>query len=149
VSLKARVRRLQADVEWMRWWGRLRQVEHRMKLLEIQRAREAAEKRRATPILREAPAPAAPRGEAVSAAVARPPPTPEPSGKASPMPPPLAAPVQPFIPDPPPEMQIRPVTWRFRTAQDYADDAGERYGRCLTEYDVLASSYYDEDYDDD
>ena len=42
MSLRARIRRLERDVEWLRWWGRLRAVEMRMKIIEIQKGMEKA-----------------------------------------------------------------------------------------------------------
>ena len=56
-------------------------------------------------------------------------------------------PGQPTSPRPA-DSEIRPVTWRPRTAADYAeeDDAAGTNGRGLTEYDVLGD--YGDDDDD-
>jgi hypothetical protein len=66
-------------------------------------------------------------------------PPPRPPDPPAPMP---GMPVEPRQPD----MEIRPVRWRQREPEDYADDEEEvdgTNGRCLIEYDVLR------DYDDD
>lgn len=67
---------------------------------------------------------------------ARPPPLPPP-------PPPEPMPGQPTSP-PSPDMEIRPVRWRERGPQDYYEEEGDTYGRCITEYDVLRDEYDDD-----
>jgi hypothetical protein len=80
----------------------------------------------------------------------------QPQTQAMPPPPPTviempvaAAPPEPEpVPEPMPEPMggqptefpepIRPVTWRQRGPQDWADDSEDMVGRCLTDYDPLA-----------
>jgi hypothetical protein len=106
------------------------------------------------PTLLNAAVPAAPQGEVVRVDVA--PvvqPHPEERREAArlegcgPAPPRRQAePGQPTEPASP-DMQIRPVFWRPRTAEDYYEDeeAAGTNGRCLTEYDPLAGEYDDEE----
>ncbi|MBS0547544.1 MAG: hypothetical protein JSR24_07335 [Proteobacteria bacterium] len=129
MSLRRRLVRLEREVEWLWWWGRLAAVEHRMKMIEIQKAmaRAEAEKAkqrtcrpersegpRASPksdvdhsarsfaALRMTEEPAAPRDEEVRVEDA---------------------------PDPP------LAWWRERRSEDYEDDGR---GRVLVDYDPLA-----------
>jgi hypothetical protein len=46
MRLKARLRRLQADVDWLKTWGALRAIELQLKLLETQEAMSKAEEAR-------------------------------------------------------------------------------------------------------
>jgi hypothetical protein len=144
MSLKARLNRLDAEVEWLRWSGRLRAVELQMDLVAAQRARTKVEEKRVDAAKAEARRREAARREALEQVKRRlePPPPPVP-----PKPSPVAEAVRaeepaerPFNYDPPEHMQIRPVTWRIRGPDVY--DGG---GKCLVDYDVLAS----EDDDDD
>ena len=101
------------------------------------------------PILRDAAVPAAPQDE-VSPEPA--PPHPEERRVAARLegcdsaPPPARRimPGQPVAP-PPPDMQIRPVQWRPREAQDYyeEEDVPGTNGHCITEYDPLRDEYDD------
>ena len=78
------------------------------------------------PILRTARLRRAPRDEDGNAATAQPPTEPL---------------VPPFVYDPPEHMQIRPVTWRLRTAEDDLDDDDDDVlgpYQVATEYDPLA-----------
>jgi hypothetical protein len=80
-----------------------------------------------------------------------PPPAIEVRAAAPPPPPVMPAPLPGMPVTPPsPDMEIRPVRWRRREAQDYYDDEDEvvdgTNGQCLTEYDVFRD--YDDDDDD-
>ena len=135
MRLKARLRRLRADVDWLKTWGALRAVELRMEMLEVQRAMErvkAARVAKATvvrPAVRDAAVPAAPRREVVRL---EPPPKPPP-------PPPVEPPPLEIIGGQPPEFPepLRPVTWRPREQQDWDDDTEDMVGRCYVDYDPL------------
>ena len=170
MSLKARIGRLEREVHWLKYEGWVRSLEMRMKLMETMTAlaaHKAAQKEKAAaekaprprlsaghappaadpsrpeeprdarrlegpatemvlvPTLRDASLRDAPRGEVVVGS----------EGVASP-------PVEPpFVYDPPEHMQIRPVTWRLRTAEDdWEDDDDDVLGpyQVATEYDPLA-----------
>jgi hypothetical protein len=102
------------------------------------------------PILRDAAVPAAPQDEESTDRSANTDLTLEGSEPAPPPPPtPAPRPVMPGQPvaPPPPDMQIRPVQWRPREAQDYyeEEDVPGTNGHCITEYDPLR----DEDDDDE
>ncbi len=138
MSLRAQIQRLQRDVEWLRWWGRLRAVEQRMKIREIQRAMEKAQAASAMVRRPPRPVPAPP----VPPPMAKPPPlhreasTPAPPPKPPPPPPPDPA-IHPY--DPPEHMQIRPTQWRVPGPADYHDDAAAgTNGQCIVDYDPLA-----------
>lgn len=149
MRLKARLRRLRADVDWLKTWGALRAVELRLEMLEVQRAMERVKAARVAkaakpavvrPALRDAPLRDAPQGEVMP--IERPPPHPEE---------PCAARhlegCQPARPEPPPEIiggqppefpeLFRPVTWRKRGPQDWDDDTEDMVGRCYVDYDPL------------
>ena len=135
MSLKSRLRRLDADVHWLETKGVARR-KYRMKLARMRR--EFAGHRMGGGMMagRKKSVPPSPPNPVV-ANEARPPPRP-------PEPAPQTMPGQP-VALPSPDMEIRPTRWRARTAQDY--DEEERpgtNGRCLTEYDPLR----DEDDDD-
>jgi hypothetical protein len=113
MRLKARLRRLERDVEWLRFWGALRVIEMKLELIEKQKALEAHRERRAQAERRPPPCPR---------------PSPRPKAEAPP-PPPVASPPEAValaapVADPPPmppalletheipeHMQIRPVRW--------------------------------------
>jgi hypothetical protein len=149
VSLKGRLRRLDAGVRWLETEGVFIRWELRMKLAQMtkaiddHRARVKALPPAPKPILRDAPLRGAPQDEAVRVEA-------KPHLEERPARPRLegcepALPGQPTSP-PSPEMEIRPVRWRARTAQDY--DEEERpgtNGRCITEYDPLRDPYDDDD----
>ena len=172
MSLKARIKRLEREVQWLKYEGWARSLEMRMKLMEhatalkahkaAQKAKAAAEKaprpRRSAghaPPAAEPPRPEEPRevrrleGPATEMALV---PTKAlsllradrdaslrdaPQGEAK-----RASTVEPepFVYDPPEHMQIRPVTWRLRTAEDDWDDDDDDFGpyQVATEYDPLA-----------
>jgi hypothetical protein len=148
VRLKARLKRLAADVQWLKYDGALNVIEKQIRFMETMDALDAARQRQAEaaklpkkavvrPTAREAPPPKPTPGPT-------PPPTPPPTAPPSP---PAPMPGQPTS-LPSADSEIRPVTWRPRTAQDYAeDDRPGTNGRCITEYDVLRD--YGDDYDDD
>lgn len=135
MSLKARLNRLDKEIEWLRWGGRLRAIELQMELLAFQRKRAKMEEDRVHAAEAEERRRETARREAVEQEKRRrePPPVP-------PQPPPVVeslpveAPVeQPFCYDPPEHMQIRPVSWGRREVEPY--DGG---GMCLVDYDPLA-----------
>ena len=187
MSLKARIARLEREVDWLRYEGWVRSLELRMKLMQqmtaleshkaAQKAKEKAPRprlsagrarlqsrvssgadgsrhRSGAPPAPEAPRPEEPRearrleGPGAGATLA-------PSlrdaslrdapqgevvvGPERPPPPPVEP---PFVYDPPEHMQIRPVTWRLRTAEDDWDDDDDDLGpyQVLTEYDPLDDS---------
>lgn len=193
MSLKARLRKVEAGVRWLETEGIFRKIELQWKLLQKKQeiadtlARDPAAAARwrelgiddglpppSVPVLRlpptPEPAPAQPHPEKVWKPrrlegwehAPRPEPTldalraPEDEGvRGGPAPEaaqphleephevrrlegsePAPEPGQPTSP-PSPDMEIRPTRWRPRGPQDYADDAGPPYFRCLTEYDVL------------
>ena len=154
MSLKGRLRRLDAGVRWLETEGVFIRWQLRMKLAQMTQAIADHRARvkalppapRAAPILRDAPLRGAPQDEVVRVQAK---PLPE-ERPARPRPGAFerlrskrpeecepALPGQPVAP-PPPDMEIRPVRWGPRTAQDY--DEEERpgtNGRCITEYDTL------------
>ena len=161
MSLKGRLRRLDAGVRWLETEGVFIRWQLRMKLAQMtqaiadHRARvKALPPRVRAPILRDAPLRSAPQDEVVRVQAkphpeerpARPRPgaferlrSKRPEGCES------ALPGQPVAP-PSPDMEIRPTHWRPHGAQDYGEE--ERpgtNGRCITEYDPLRN----EDDDDD
>jgi hypothetical protein len=181
VSLKGRLRRLDAGVRWLETEGRYRRIETMMKVVDM--LQKIADRSAADPafaarwkkdfpnfpyklpppaapvqprdsepveaaprvgvILREAPLQGTLQDEAVRM-VAEPSPQPAP-----PHPEERVARLEPGQPTSPrsPDMEIRPVQWRARGAQDDDADDGETYGRCLTEYDPLRDEYDDDGYD--
>ena len=171
MSLKSRLRRLDAGVRWLETEGVFVRAQLATKLhgmlqdmsdhaaahpevaaqwknirhlLPPPRVKERALAKAAplvVPILRDAAVPAAPQDEVGRESA----PHPEerrvaarPEGKPA-RPPPDPLPGQPAS-FPPADMQIRPVHWRQRGAQDYydEDDPPGTNGRCITEYDPLA-----------
>lgn len=129
MSLKRRLVRLEREVEWLWWWGRLAIAEHQLEIIAIQKAMAKAAEERKKVAVKPAPLVVPPRIPA---------PVPE---KPPEKPPPL---VVPFIAEPPPSrpfydppehMQIRPVQWRERRSDDYEDDGR---GTVLVDYDPLA-----------
>ena len=152
MSLKSRLRRLDAGVHWLETKG----VARRKWLATIRRAfaRRGADDRgmaagRKKSVPSSAPNPIVAAGTLPPKVVALPPPRTPPVIEARPPPrPPDAVPQtipgQP-VARPPPDMEIRPTRWRARTAQDYDEEERQgTNGRCITEYDVLR----DEDDDD-
>ena len=165
MSLMARLRRIEAGIEWLEADGMRRVFRSHFRFLETKghiEARLAWEPgnvwaralapafgvelppmpppvvRPPPPVVYPSPAPPAP-----PPAVPLPPPSPLPASVVVAPPPPKPPPK----PEPPPEthdipehMQVRPVTWRQRGPQDVDDwdDGGPGYGQCLTEYDPLA-----------
>jgi hypothetical protein len=172
VSLKGRLRGLDAGVRWLETEGRYRRIKNMVKLLEM--AEVIADRTAADPALaarwdRDFPSvpvswfrriagrpplpppppppvvvPQAPPPKVESPPpVVQAPPPPRPPPRPPPVPEPL--PGQPVAP-PASDRAIRLVHWRKREAYDY--DEEERpgtNGRCITEYDVLR----DEDDDDE
>jgi hypothetical protein len=142
VSLKARIRGLEAKVEWLEQWGELRKIELQFKLQ--QKKREIADRLAANP---KAAALFAAAGITSIRPTPPPPPAPPPPPRPPPLPPPpshvespsaLRAPpparaeiVQPppkteaWTHDPPEHLQIEKVTWRRCGAQDDLDDDEE------------------------
>ena len=57
MRLKARIRRLQAEVEWLKTWGALRAVELQMEMFEMQREIERVKAERAAEAATRRPAP--------------------------------------------------------------------------------------------
>jgi hypothetical protein len=155
MSLKKRLNRLDAQVDWLGVNGMLRFAEIQMKILEYKRkiaqhlrshpdhpgARDlAASLGMPVPPLRPPPPPhpEAPRLD----------PPPEPPRPVTTAPPPAAPPpivkppiVKPHVDGPPEHMQFRPVTWRLRGPQDeddWDDDDDDDYGQLVNEeYDPL------------
>lgn len=145
MSLKARLNRLDNEIEWLRWWGRLRAIELQMELLAFQRKRAQMEEGRARAVEVEEQRRAAARREAIEQEKRRrePPPV-------LPKLPPLTAPAlvpaliqepvePPFNYDPPEHMQIRPVRWGTPRQEPYDNE-----GKCLVDYDPLADEYGDD-----
>jgi hypothetical protein len=158
MSLKARIRGLEAKVEWLERWGELRKVEQALKYREsvkkivdyLTANPKAAERLGVGDLVRAQPghldladaiararaqAAAADAAERATTGPPKPPPPkpppPEPSPE-NPVPPPPALPpkAEAWTHDPPEHMQIEKVTWRMRGPQDDLDDEEE-------EYDVL------------
>jgi hypothetical protein len=157
MALKARIRRLQVDMEWMRWWGRLRRVELQMELLARQRAIEAAQAKKrdvAPPAARPGKKivkPIPPRPEARRQQKRLEPREPAKRSRAEddreavllataplPMPLPLPMPGQQPTSERSADLQMRPVQWRHRGPDDWAEDEEHDYSRCLVDYDVMA-----------
>jgi hypothetical protein len=143
VSLKARIRGLEAKVEWLEQWGELRKIELQFKLQ--QKKREIADRLAANP---KAAALFAAAGITSIRPTPRPAPPPPPPPLPPPRPPPPLSPVespsalrappparaeivQPppkteaWTHDPPEHLQIEKVTWRRCGAQDDLDDDDE------------------------
>jgi hypothetical protein len=143
VSLKARIRGLEAKVEWLEQWGELRKIELQFKLQ--QKKREIADRLAANP---KAAALFAAAGITSIRPTPRPAPPPPPPPLPPPRPPPPLSPVespsalrapppareeivQPppkteaWTHDPPEHLQIEKVTWRRCGAQDDLDDDEE------------------------
>ena len=151
MSLKARIRGLEAKVEWLETWGELRKMEltFRMEVAERRLADLMAEKARA-----DAQAAARAVQETAHAALVAslppsrprpPPPPPEPTPSNELLRPPPLSPPEPLPPvplpkieawthDPPEHLRIEKVTWRLRTPQDDYDD---------DEDDEREDDYYD------
>ena len=142
MRLKARIRKLEAEVEWLKTWGLLRACELQLKILEVERAMEAHEAARQA--ARQAAREVAPRAEVE--AIDRAPPHPEEPSEARRLEgcePPAYTP-----PDWQPEhMQVRPTQWRIRgpTDRDDWDDDDSEVGQAAIEYDPMAE--FDEDAD--
>jgi hypothetical protein len=145
VSLKSRLRRLDAGVHWLetkgvarrKWLATIRR--HFADRRTDDRGTVAGRKNKSVPP--SAPKPIVASGTPPPKVVALPPPQAPPVIEARPQ----AMPGQP-VALPSPDMEIRPTRWRPRGAQDY--DEEERpgtNGRCITEYDPLR----DEDDDDE
>jgi hypothetical protein len=118
MSLKARLKRLEAAVEWLEFDGMLRACELRLEL--IDKKREIAEHDSAF---------AAARGW-----IAAPPKPSPPQLPPRVVPPPAPPPkTEAWTHDPPEHMQIEKVTWRMHRPQDDLDDEEDEYD----EYDVL------------
>ncbi len=113
MRLKARLGRLEAHVEWLRFWGALRVVEMKLELIAKQKALEEHKARREEAVRRPPPS-ARPKAEAPPASPPLPPipSQPEAVAPAAPvaMPPPRPPPVEETH-DIPEHMQIRPVRW--------------------------------------
>jgi hypothetical protein len=200
VSLKGRLRGLDAGVRWLETEGSFRRIRNMVRIQEMAQKfadRVAADPAHAAkvkkedpfffaymswlsaglrppapppppepeaappvlPILRDAAEPAAPQDEAVQVQTK---PHPEercvaarqgafersrskhPEGCEPARSPPDPMPGQPVAP-PSPAMQIRPVQWRPREAQDYyeEEDVPGTNGHCITEYDPLRDEYDD------
>ena len=148
MSLKSRLRRLDAGVRWLetegvarrKWLARIRQAFARRGTGD--RGMVAGRKKS---VPSSAPKPIVASGTSPPKVVALPPPRTPPVIEAAPQ----AMPGQPVAPQSP-DMEIRPTRWRPRTAQDYEEE--ERpgtNGRCITEYDPLRDEDEDEDEDDD
>jgi hypothetical protein len=143
VSLKARIRGLEAKVEWLEQWGELRKIELQFKLQ--QKKREIADRLAANP---KAAALFAAAGITSIRPTPRPAPPPPPPPLPPPRPPPPLSPVespsalrapppareeivQPppkteaWTHDPPEHLRIEKVTWRRCGAQDDLDDDEE------------------------
>jgi len=171
VSLKARLRRLEAGVNWLETAGMFIRVMNLIQTSEMKQAiadciasdpafaarwketgfglelpppkvpvvKPVPEPRPASP-----PEPAQPPAEERSEGA--PPEKREPAPRELPVVPPPELPVEPpieppFNYDPPKHMQIRPVTWRPREADDCDwDDDSSMMGRCLVDYDPLADA---------
>jgi hypothetical protein len=140
VSLKARIRGLEAKVEWLEQWGELRKIELQFKLQ--QKKREIADRLAANPkaaalfaaagitFIRPTPRPAPPP----PLPPPRPPPplSPVESPSALRAPPPAREEIvrpppktEAWTHDPPEHLQIEKVTWRRCGAQDDLDDDDE------------------------
>src|SRR6266446_2185106 len=146
MSLKARLKRLEAAVEWLEFDGMLRACELRLEL--IDKKREIAEHDPAFAAARgwiaappkpspppQAPPPqAAPQAPPAPAELPQPPPPPTPPQLPPRVVPPPAPPpmTEAWTHDPPEHMQIEKVTWRMHRPQDDLDDEEDEYD----EYDV-------------
>lgn len=122
MRLKARLTRLERQVEWLRYWGRIRQAEQQLKLLEMERQiaerppEHAPARREIVARLKPAPAPPPqalqPLPPPTAPLEARPPPHPSPPQET------VVVPfVQPFEP-----IHNGLVRWRIRGPQDDWDD---------------------------
>jgi hypothetical protein len=135
MRLKARLKRLEAEVRWLQLEGRLRSVELRLKILdrECQLAKHKAARQAKAARPSERPQLSPP-----------PPPPPIVRRTAAEMPaPPRASPreesfVQPFDYDPPEHMQIRPVRWRIRGPDDHYWEDDNDHGPQDEDYDIFA-----------
>jgi hypothetical protein len=164
VRLKARLKRLAADVHWLKFDGALNVVEKQMRLLKVMRAVEAARQRQAEAVKRAVqkpprphpkPAPPHPEERVARLEGSEPAPSFEPTLRDAPLqgapqgedvrPPPAPPLPEPFVPNVPEHMLVRPVQWRIRGPDDYDWEEPGTNGRCLTEYDPLAGEYDDED----
>jgi hypothetical protein len=158
MALMARLRRIEAGIEWLETEGMFRLCRAQFKWLKMKEqiearlARDPGDEgaRRVAPYL-GVKLPPLPKPPAPAPLVRQPaPPTPAPPPLSPPVPAPVATTPPPPKPPPPPptwethdipeHMQIRPVQWRRRDASDVDDwdDGGRDYSQCLTEYDVLA-----------
>ncbi|HTR82918.1 MAG TPA: hypothetical protein VMI56_00470 [Reyranella sp.] len=123
MSLKARIRRLEADVEWMTGAGYIEMLGLMLELARLEQevlpalAKWQAE--RAKPPTPPKPAVAKPPVE-VPPPSPPPPPPPPPLAPPSPPPPPPEPVIQTF--DIPEHMQVAPVWWRHRRPEDYVYD---------------------------
>lgn len=145
MSLKARLNRLDGEIEWLRWWGRLRAIELQMDLLAARRKLAKAKEDRARADKDVARRREAARAETVTQQKrlleppAPPPPKPPPQVLSTP--PPEALPKPPPVmggqpcEEVPEHMQIRPVSWGIGRHEPY--DSG---GMCLVDYDPLADA---------
>ena len=168
MRLKARLKRLAADVHWLKFDGALNVVEKQMRLLEVMRAVEAARQRQAEaakkpPRHHPKSAPPHPEERVARLEGCEPAPSLEPTLRDAPLrdapqgevvrsapakppdPPPVQSLPEPFVPNVPEHMLVRPVQWRIRGPDDYDWEEPGTNGRCLTEYDPLAGEYDDED----
>ena len=146
MRLKARLKRLAADVHWLKYDGALNVIEKQLRLMELMNGLEAAEQRQAEAA--KTPNKAVARSTAPEVRVPPPPParpeaSPSPSPDSLPDPPPKPPPdpplVLPFAPNALEHTQSMPVQWRIRGPDDYDWEEPGTNGRCLTEYDPLAS----------
>ena len=135
MSLKARLNRLDSEIEWLRWWGRLRAIDLQMDLLALQRKRAKMEEDRERAKKEEAHRREAAKAEALKPEkrlLEQPPsPPPKPPPEVLPTPPPLMG-GQPCS-EIPEHMQIRPVSWGTPRYEPYDNE-----GKCLVDYDPLA-----------
>ena len=148
MSLKARLKRLEAQVEWLEFDGMLRMCELKLELIDKKRqiADHLAANPEAAALFAAAgitsirptprppapsPAPPLPPARPPSYELLRPPPPPP----APPPPPPELPPkAEVWTHDPREHMRIEKVTWRVRTPQDDFDDDEE---------DEREDDYYD------
>ena len=153
MSLKARIRSLEAKVEWLERWGELRQVDKALKyrqsvkqIVDFLEANPTAAARLGVadltrvrpgrPDLADVLARArAAQADADVPAPPRPPPPPPPElpppdsppEKPATAPPPASPPkTEAWTHDPPEHLQIEKVTWRMRGPQDDLDDDDEQ-----------------------
>ena len=156
MSLKARLRSLEAKVEWLERWGELRKVESALKYR--QSTRQIVDQLEANPkaaarlgvadmvgtrpgrsagrtladVIADGRARAARADAAVPAATGPPLEKPPKKPAAAPSPPPSPLPMsspktEAWTHDPPEHMQIEKVTWRRRGPEDDLDDEEEEY----------------------